>query len=137
MTFADASVWVDMLRGRDTAHVAALAAGIHQQTIAMGDLIAMEILRGIRQDPGSRIRNSVLKLDVHEMAGTAVCLGAADFYRDLRSRGITVRSTIDCLIATYCIQGGHTLLHSDRDFDPFEQHLRLHVLHPVLLTPEA
>ncbi|MGI8927386.1 MAG: type II toxin-antitoxin system VapC family toxin [Tepidiformaceae bacterium] len=126
---ADSSVWIDLLRGRATAQVAALRDGLETASIAMGDLIAMEILRGLRQDTGSRIRSRLLLLEMHEMGGLSVCLGAAEFYRLLRGRGITVRSTIDCLIATYCIQGGHTLLHSDRDFDPFEQHLGLQVLH--------
>jgi predicted nucleic acid-binding protein len=127
VTFADASVWVDMLRGRDTPRVAALRTGLNEASIAMGDLIAMEILRELPTDPRSQVRQRILELEVHEMAGLAVCLQAAVFYLALRSRGITVRSTIDCLIATYCIQGGHTLLHSDRDFDPFEQHLGLRV----------
>lgn len=127
--FADAPVWVDLLRGRMTEQVSALSDELSLGNIAMGDLIAMEVLRGLRTDRDGRISRRLLELEMYEMAGERVCLRAAEFYRDLRARGITVRSSIDCLIATYCILGGHTLLHSDRDFDPFEQHLGLRALH--------
>jgi predicted nucleic acid-binding protein len=124
---ADSSVWIDLLKGRSTSQVVALDDGLKAGTVDMADLVAMEVLRGLREDRGSRIRSRLLKLEMHEIGGIEICLLAAGNYRALRARGITVRSTIDCLIATYCIQGGHTLLHSDRDFDPFEQHLGLRV----------
>jgi hypothetical protein len=59
-----------------------------------------------------------------------LAMQSAENYRSLRRKGVTVRSTVDCLIATFCIEDGHQLLHRDRDFDLFEQHMRLHVLHP-------
>jgi predicted nucleic acid-binding protein len=57
-------------------------------------------------------------------------VASAQNYRFLRSHGHTVRKTIDCLIATFCLTEQHSLLHRDRDFDPFEKYLGLHVLHP-------
>ena len=76
------------------------------------------------------MRRSLTRFEVFDGCGTEVALLAARNYRTLRSRGITVRKTIDCLIATFCITGGHTLLHRDADYDPFERHLGLNVLHP-------
>jgi predicted nucleic acid-binding protein len=67
---------------------------------------------------------------VYATGGTELALAASDNYRFLRKRGITIRKTIDCLIATFCIREGHALLHRDRDFDPFEEHLGLKVVHP-------
>ena len=95
----------------------------------MGDLIAMEILRGVRDEQRyKRVRTEVLGTVPMAMATTPIVLKSADNYRALRARGITIRSAIDCLIATFCIEGGHELLHSDRDFDPFEQHCGLRVV---------
>jgi predicted nucleic acid-binding protein len=128
---ADSSVWIDLLTGRSTAQVAALDEGLKAGAIEMADLVALEILRGIREDRGLQIRTRLLKLETHEIGGLEICLRAADHYRFLRARGITIRSMIDCLIATFCIQRGHTLLHSDRDFDPFEEHLGLQVWRPA------
>ncbi|MFI4914324.1 MAG: PIN domain-containing protein, partial [Steroidobacterales bacterium] len=63
-----------------------------------------------------------------DLVGTQVALIAADHYRRLRARGITVRKTIDVLIGSYCILHGHDLLHCDRDFDALEKHLGLRVM---------
>jgi predicted nucleic acid-binding protein len=71
----------------------------------------------------------VLKFDVFESGGVDLASEAARNYRILRSRGHTVRKTVDCLIATFCIRDGHSLLHRDRDFDPLEQYLELSVVH--------
>ncbi len=130
-TFADTSVWVNYLNGGDTAEAAQLASLRDDESLGMGDLIAGEILQGVRQDARyRRIRRLLLTTEPHAMAPTDVVLQAADFSRTLRARGIAVRSGIDCLIATFCISGGHTLLHRDHDFDAFEEHFGLRVLHP-------
>jgi predicted nucleic acid-binding protein len=64
------------------------------------------------------------------MLGRDVAIKSAENYRKLRARGITIRKTIDCLIATCCLENNFALLHSDRDFEPFEKHLGLQVRHP-------
>ncbi len=69
-------------------------------------------------------------MSVLSSGGVEIAVAAAENYRILRTKGITVRKTIDCLIATFCIREGHELLHRDRDFDPFEMHLGLQVIHP-------
>jgi hypothetical protein len=66
--------------------------------------------------------------EIFPTGGTDLALSAAGNYRMLRARGITVRTTLDCLIATFCLQNGHTLLHNDRDFEPFEAVLGLRVI---------
>jgi predicted nucleic acid-binding protein len=100
------------------------------QDVAAGDLMLCEVLQGARSPREfERIKRELLALDILPMAGAHSAVAAAHNYRDLRRRGITVRGAVDCLIATFCIENGHVLLHNDRDFDPFEKHLGLRVLH--------
>jgi hypothetical protein len=129
LILADASVWIDHLRNADTPEVATLRRLTAGGLLAIGDLTIHEVLRGIRDDLRfARVRRDLLKLPVYWMVSPDVAIRAAQHYRHLQRIGITVRSAIDCLIATYCIDGGHQLLHSDRDFDPFEEHLGLSVV---------
>ncbi len=65
------------------------------------------------------------------IGGVELATSAALNYRTLRARGFTIRRTLDCLIATFCLTNQHALLHSDRDFDPFERELGLQVVHPA------
>ena len=93
------------------------------------DVVLYEILQGFR--PGRALESltkQLLLLPVVSIGGSGIAIAAANNYRVLRSQGITVRSSIDCLIATYCIESGTALLHNDRDFDPFEEHLGLQVV---------
>jgi len=100
--------------------------------VGVGDLILHEVLRGIRDDMRlRRVRRDMLELPSHRIVTPALAMKAAEHYRALRRMGITVRSTVDCLVATYCIEAGHELLHSDRDYDAFEQHLGLRTVQPA------
>jgi hypothetical protein len=129
MVIVDSSVWIDLFAGRTTPQIALLDDLADHETIGVGDLVVCEVLQGIRsQDQFDRFRRVLLGLPVFTIGGTHIAVAAAANYRALRQRGLTVRGTIDCLIATFCIERGHTLLHNDRDFDPFEQHLGLRVL---------
>ena len=129
MILVDSSVWIDHFRGRDTPQVALLDRALASELVAIGDLILAEVLQGFTRDRDFQQAHRLLaSLDVVEIGGTAVAVQAAQNFRRLRALGITVRKTIDTLIATRCIGDGLTLLHSDRDFDPFEQHLGLRVL---------
>ena len=74
-------------------------------------------------------RDALLRFPVYTIGGTKIALKSAQNYRFLRQRGITIRKTIHCLIATFCIEANLALLHSDRDFDPFETHLGPAVVH--------
>ncbi len=129
MVIVDTSVWIDVFAGRETPPVARLRRITQQESVAVGDLMLCEVLQGTRTETeAKRARERLLRLHHFEMVGVRYALAAAANYRALRRRGITVRGTIDCLIATFCIENRLPLLHSDRDFDPFEEHLGLQVV---------
>jgi predicted nucleic acid-binding protein len=126
MLLVDSSVWIDYFNGVVTPQTDFLDGRLRQEEIVLGDLILCEVLQGFaRQHDFDVARSALLKLPVLNMGGAAVALQAADNYRRLRRQGITVRKTIDCLIATFAIREGLPLLHSDRDFEPFVQYLEL------------
>ena len=120
MVIVDTTVWIDYLRGTINPETQWLDRELQRQRLGLTDLILCEVLQGIRDNAGfSQVRDHLLKFEIFETGGTDLALASAENYRLLRQRGYTVRKTIDCLIATYCIENGHTLLHRDRDFDPF------------------
>jgi hypothetical protein len=101
------------------------------QPVGLIDLILCEVLQGVREEfTFAQVRRELLNFPVFNAGGSHVAIAAARNYRFLRQKGNTVRKTIDCLIATYCIESGGALLHRDRDFDPFEKYLGLRVIHP-------
>lgn len=129
MILVDSSVWIDFFRGRTTAEVERLDALLGSEPLLVGDLILAEVLQGIPNEAEFRRVRSALGAFVQvDLVGPAVALASARNYRKLRGLGITVRKTIDTLIATACLTHGYRLLHSDRDFDAFEQHLGLQVV---------
>jgi predicted nucleic acid-binding protein len=129
--FVDSSVWIDYFNGVSTSETDYLDDTLGKRVIVVGDLILAEVLQGFRfQKDFEKARNALLSFPLIEVLGTDIAIKSAVNYRKLRTKGITIRKTIDCLIATRCIEDGLTLLHSDRDFDQFEQHLALKVQHP-------
>ena len=131
MVIVDTTVWIDYLAGTANGQTSWLDRELSRQRLGLTDLILCEVLQGIRRDPAfARARRDLEKFHIFETGGIDLALAAAQNYRLLRRRGATVRKTIDCLIATFCLQAGHQLLHRDRDFDPFEKHLGLRVVHP-------
>jgi predicted nucleic acid-binding protein len=130
MVIIDTTVWVDYLRGAENPETRGLERELQRQRLGLADLILCEVLQGIPDSAlFEQVRDDLLKFHVFETGGTDLAIAAAQNYRDLRQRGYTVRKTIDCLIATHCLQEGHGLLHRDRDFDPFEKVLGLAVVH--------
>jgi predicted nucleic acid-binding protein len=122
----DSSVWIDYFRGRPTAQTDLLEGLLDSQELAIGDLILTEVLQGCKLDKEfNEVRRLLARLDLIVLGGEDVMIEAAKNYRKLRNLGVTVRGTIDVVLATRCIVSGHQLLHSDRDFDAFEQHLGL------------
>jgi predicted nucleic acid-binding protein len=122
----DSSVWVDYFRGKLTAQTQKLEDLLDMQEIGIGDLILTEVLQGCRIDKEfNEVRRHLARLDLVVLGGDDVAVEAAQNYRKLRALGVTVRGTIDVVLATRCIVSGHELLHSDRDFDAFEKHLGL------------
>ena len=128
MVLVDTSVWVDYFNGVDTPQSEQLHGLLGSGFILIGDLILAELLQGFATDRDyRRARNLLVDLPYVDMVGRDIAIAAAENYRKLRARGITVRKTIDVLIGTFCIAHGHDLLHSDRDFDAMEKFLGLRV----------
>jgi predicted nucleic acid-binding protein len=130
MVIVDTTVWIDYLGGADNRETEWLDRELGQQPLGLLDLILCEVLQGIRADTAfNQVRKDLLKFETFDSGGAEIAIASARNYRSLRTQGITIRKTIDCLIATCCIRKGHALLHRDRDFDPFEKHLGLRVIH--------
>ncbi|MEO6805259.1 MAG: PIN domain nuclease [Edaphobacter sp.] len=131
MVIIDTTIWIDYLNGVINPETLWLDHEICQQPLGLTDIILCEVLQGIRADADfARVRRDLMKFDVFDSGGTGLAIASARNYRLLRARGHKIRKTIDCLIATFCLNEGHTLLHRDRDFDPFEKYLGLRVIHP-------
>jgi predicted nucleic acid-binding protein len=125
----DSSVWIDYFRGAPTPAARTLDALLNSEKIAVGDLMLAEVLQGFRTDADFKAARKVLAaFTVIDICGRDVAIQAAQNFRKLRTLGVTVRKTIDTLIATRCIEDGMHLLHADRDLDPFETHLGLKVV---------
>ena len=126
MILVDSSVWIDYFRGNATAEADRLDSLLGTQLLAIGDLILTEVLQGFSRDKDfNEARKLLTSLTIVDMGGRDIAIQAAKNYRALRALGMTVRKTIDIVIATRCIESGLTLLYSDRDFDPFVTHLGL------------
>lgn len=126
MILVDSSVWIDFFRGVTTPQVDALDRLLGVEPLAVGDLILTEVLQGFRSEKDfNQARKLLLTLEPVEIGGQEVAVQAARNFRVLRERGVTVRKTIDTLIATKCIEADMALLYSDRDFDPFVEYLGL------------
>lgn len=126
MILVDTSVWIDYFNGVQNQHTDTLDAGIVEGTVAMGDLIFLEILQGIRDDRDYRLtKQTLLTLERLEMFGAGMPEKCAENYRALRKKGITIRKTTHVIIASFCIEQRIPLLFLDRDFIPFVEHLGL------------
>mgnify|MGYP003527712903 FL=1 len=126
MILVDSSVWIDYFRGALTPETDRLDALLGREPLATGDLVLTEVLQGLRDHRAfEQARKLLTSLDVVTLGGQRVAIRAAKHFRVLRERGVTARKTIDTVIATRCIVDGYALLYSDRDFDPFVEHLGL------------
>lgn len=126
MILVDSSVWIDLLNNVVTEPVRRLRELIPTTPLLIGDLILCEVLQGFRSDAQARlVERSLRRFEAVSLVDPELAVKAAVNYRFLRRRGITIRKTIDLLIGTFCIERGHMLLHSDRDFAPMESFLGL------------
>lgn len=131
MVIVDTTVLVDYLRGLRNAETEYFDRELGRQPFGLTDLILCEVLQGIREEHAfTRVLRELRKFEVFDTGGQELAVTAARNFRSLRQRGRTVRKTMDCLIATFCLLHGHSLLHRDRDFDHFEWILGLAVIHP-------
>ena len=126
MILVDTSIWIDYFNGIDKKETNILDIALIDGTVAIGDMIVMEILQGFRNDQDYiKAKKSLATLEQYEMFGQSMVIKCADNYRALRKRGITIRKTADVIIASFCIDKKIPLLFSDRDFMPFVKHLNL------------
>jgi len=124
----DSSVWIDYFRSADTPQVAPLDSLFGRSPLAVGDLIVAELLQGVRDEREfRRVKKTLAAFEHIDIVGYDLAVKAAENDRAPRAMGITVRKTIDTLIATRCITDGLTLLYADRKFTPFSDHLGLKV----------
>jgi predicted nucleic acid-binding protein len=131
MILVDSSVWIDYFRGVKNWQADYLDALLGQQPVLVGDLMLAEVLQGFRRERDfEQARELLLSFELVEIGGVELAIAAAGNYRKLVAKGVSVRKTVDCLIATRCITSGYTLLHRDRDFDAFARYLGLRVVKP-------
>mgnify|MGYP000922249595 FL=1 len=126
MIFVDSSVWADYFNGRNCAETDCLDQLLGKEPIGTGDLVLIEVLQGFKHDGDfNTARELLTSLEVFTLGGEEIAIKSAVNFRLLRKRGITVRKTIDVLIATFCIENNLALLHSDKDFKPFHKLFKL------------
>ena len=126
MILVDSSVWIDFFNDTETAETQSLSDILGLLPVAIGDLMLAEVLQGFRKARDFRTALELFEsVTVLELGGKEIAIRSAKNFRKLRSKGFTVRKTIDCIIATYCIEHNLPLLQADRDFEPFHEHLEL------------
>ena len=131
MILVDTSVWIDYFNGVRNWQTETLDTALTEEWILTGDLILAEVLQGFDQDGHfHKARQALDSLECARLGGKPLAVEAASHFRFLRSRGVTVRKTVDMLIAAYCIRTGTVLLHNDRDFDRIAHHLPLETVPP-------
>jgi predicted nucleic acid-binding protein len=131
MVIVDSSVWIDAINGVSSAEAIWLHQWLHREGVGLTSLILCEVLQGMRGEKRIRqVRDELLRLTVFENYSADLAIQAAENYRFLHSKGVTIRTSIDCLIATFCIENRFQLLQHDSDFVPFHIHLGLDILDP-------
>lgn len=126
MILVDSSVWIDYFNGTTNPRTEKLDSLLGAEPLAIGDIILCEVLQGFRDDRDfNTAKAMLLNLTLFDLIGKRNAIASAENFRALRKKGITIRKTVDCIIATFCIENNHSLLFSDRDFIPFVEHLGL------------
>ncbi len=129
MIVVDSSVWIDYFNGKTTKQTDTLDSVLGNELVVIGDIVLTEVLQGFRSDRDfSKAKKLLDSLILKPMLGKEMAIKSAENHRSLRKKGVTVRKTIDVIIATFCIANGLALLHDDRDFKPMEKHLKLRVV---------
>jgi predicted nucleic acid-binding protein len=129
MIVVDSSVWIDYFNGKITKQTDLLDSLFGIELIVIGDIILTEVLQGFQDDKDfNKARKLFDSLFFSTMLGKELSVKCAQNYRILRKKGVTVRKTIDVIIATFCIANNLPLLHSDKDFTPMVKHLNLKVI---------
>ncbi|CAD7845230.1 MAG: Toxin 1, PIN domain [Olavius algarvensis Gamma 3 endosymbiont] len=126
MILVDSSVWIDYFNGAETTETKQLDEFLSTDTICIGDIVLAEVLQGFRSDRDYKLAREMLtELPIYQIMTPELALIGADNYRYLRKKGITIRKSVDNWIATFCIKNQISLLFSDKDFNPYVDHLNL------------
>jgi predicted nucleic acid-binding protein len=129
MIVVDSSIWIEQIRRPGSRMAQRLKAIDNPEDIIIGDLILLEVLQGARDDQhAARIERELRRFAIEPVLNEQIAIRSAQNYRKLRDRGVTVRKTVDLIIATFCVERDHSLLHDDRDFDLMAPHIGLMVL---------
>lgn len=129
MIIVDSSVWIEYFNGKITRETEILDHLMEQEPLGVFDLILTEVLQGFTVNADFIFaKNALQALNFYSTGNKYSAIRSAENYRVLRKKGITIRKTIDVIIATNCIEMDFRLLHNDRDFDPFVAHFGLKVL---------
>jgi predicted nucleic acid-binding protein len=133
VVIVDSTVWIDYYRGESNLQTVWLDEELRRNRLGLTDQILCEVLQGTQTEREfSTTLRELSEYVIFNSGGEDLAVASAQNYRYLRSRGLTIRTSVDCLIATFCINNGHSLLHRDRDFEPFETYLGLSVIHPAI-----
>ena len=126
MVVVDTTVWVDFFAGRSTPQVRRMKSLVEEgEDVALCGVILAEILQGIRANAECARLESILRNFLFLEMSRETFISAAHIYRSLRAKGVTIRSSVDCMIAACCIENGARLLHNDRDYDAIASRTRL------------
>ena len=128
MFLVDSTIWIEYFNGIRSSHTDYLDVRLSKDLILVGDLMLAEVLQGFRNF--AKARDALMRFRIVQMVTPKLAVQSAQNFRLLRTKGVTVRKTIDSLIATWCIENDVPLLHLDSDFDGYEAHLGLRVIHP-------
>jgi len=128
MIFLDSTVLINYFNGKNNWQVQVLDSLLGKELVVIGDYVLTEVLQGFKSDKDfQKAKTILLSFPCFNIGGKEIAIQSAKNYRFLRKKGVTVRKTIDVMIATFCIQNNFTLLHNDKDFDPFSKFLNLKV----------
>ncbi|MFH5833934.1 PIN domain nuclease [Halalkalibaculum sp. DA3122] len=128
MILVDTSVWIDYFNGVENKQTESLDRILSEQSVLLGDIILTEILQGFDSDKEFRLAKQALDpLDCIHLGGKSLAIKAASNFRFLRSKGVTIRKTVDMLIGSWCIDHEVELLHNDKDFDQIATQLPLQI----------
>jgi predicted nucleic acid-binding protein len=129
MILVDTSVWIDYFNGVQTWQADTLDAILSDELVLVGDIILAEILQGFDKDSEyKKAKEALESFECIDLGGKKLAIKTASNFRFLRSKGVTIRKTVDMLIGTWCIESEVALLHNDKDFDRIAMHLPLKVI---------
>ena len=131
MTLVDTTVWIDFFKGHDTPQVRHLESLIGaDEDICICGVILTEVLQGVREDKDYGAVSTRFEAFIYLPMSQKTFRKAAELYRSLRKKGVTIRNAVDCMIAAVAIEHDISLLHNDRDFLPMANHCGLKVIDP-------